>query len=335
MHSARKFSAVFGVMSVKSCKSRLVRVRAPNKHASRQQRIHAGCAIKHTCVIGDHPPPQRLTYLNDYTADLLAFDGEVEVASRPLHVGAEEGRKRVLFMGSFVNFGVVYGSVVLILAAASSAFGLGFRASSGLSLCVGCAFASNALQLGPRWLASLWARFMHTPDALVWSITGKRPFNFDPIESGLYLGRQPRHEKDVRTVLDAGITAFVVLNESWELCVPRENMQLEKWGVRCVLHLPAIDFSAPSLTQIGDAVAFLEANIPHGVYVHCNGGKGRSAVVVIAYLMKKNGWALAEAYEYVRGKRKIANMKKFGGLFPQWRILKAYTATLPTTKKSS
>ena len=44
--------------------------------------------------------------------------------------------------------------------------------------------------------------------------------------------------------------------------------------------------------------------------MHCNGGKGRSSVVVIGYLMKVRGLSKEAAYEFVKGKRKIANMKK-------------------------
>lgn len=44
--------------------------------------------------------------------------------------------------------------------------------------------------------------------------------------------------------------------------------------------------------------------------MHCNGGKGRSSVVVIGYLMKTRGLSKEEAYAFVKDKRKIANMKK-------------------------
>jgi len=237
------------------------------------------------------------------------------------------------------NFGLVYGSASLALATALSLSSFGVLAISTLlgtlASVLGCTFIVCTLGLSPIWLSSLWARFMHVPDALIWAINGKRPFNFDQIDNGLYLGRQPRHERDVRATLDAGIAAYIVLNESWELCLPRDDRRLEKLGVRSVLHLPAPDYGPPSLTQIREAVAFIEANIAQGVYVHCNGGKGRSAVVVIAYLMKKNGWVLVDAYDHVKAKRKIANMKKFGGVKPQWTILKAYAATLPLFKKSS
>jgi protein-tyrosine phosphatase len=57
------------------------------------------------------------------------------------------------------------------------------------------------------------------------------------------------------------------------------------------------------------------------VYVHCNGGKGRSAVIVIAYLMKRYKLTREEAYRSLRAHRKIANLKSMFGLKPQWRVL--------------
>lgn len=40
------------------------------------------------------------------------------------------------------------------------------------------------------------------------------------------------------------------------------------------------------------------------VFVHCHQGVSRSATIVLAYLMKKNGWSLKQTYVYVKDKRK-------------------------------
>lgn len=68
------------------------------------------------------------------------------------------------------------------------------------------------------------------------------------------------------------------------------------------LHIPVVDYTSPSVTQIEQAVRFIEEHAARGdkVYVHCKGacylrppaslthiaGKGRSTTVVVCYLMK-------------------------------------------------
>eukprot|EP00008_Paramoeba_atlantica_P005094 CAMPEP_0201481686 /NCGR_PEP_ID=MMETSP0151_2-20130828/5955_1 /ASSEMBLY_ACC=CAM_ASM_000257 /TAXON_ID=200890 /ORGANISM="Paramoeba atlantica, Strain 621/1 / CCAP 1560/9" /LENGTH=115 /DNA_ID=CAMNT_0047864011 /DNA_START=217 /DNA_END=564 /DNA_ORIENTATION=- len=42
-----------------------------------------------------------------------------------------------------------------------------------------------------------------------------------------------------------------------------------------------------------------------GVLVHCMKGKSRSASMVLAYLMRENGWSLKETLDYVQEKRPL------------------------------
>lgn len=53
------------------------------------------------------------------------------------------------------------------------------------------------------------------------------------------------------------------------------------------------------------------------VYVHCNAGRGRSAVVVLCYLMSTHGWTAEEAFEFVLAKRQIAKLTALCGTRPQ------------------
>ena len=95
--------------------------------------------------------------------------------------------------------------------------------------------------------------------------------------------------------------------------------------------LPTPDFGAPSTGDIEAAVAFIGEHVDKGghVYVHCNGGKGRSAVGVIAFLMARDGLSAEEAYSLVRAERKIASMMGVvGRLKPQWRALLAHERRL-------
>ena len=67
----------------------------------------------------------------------------------------------------------------------------------------------------------------------------------------------------------------------------------DPWALRGIerMHLNVPDFQAPSRAQIQQAVKFIDDCVLRGgtVYVHCNGGKGRSATVAACYLLKHEG----------------------------------------------
>ncbi|KAG7578743.1 Protein-tyrosine phosphatase-like [Arabidopsis thaliana x Arabidopsis arenosa] len=57
--------------------------------------------------------------------------------------------------------------------------------------------------------------------------------------------------------------------------------------------------------QFDDAIKFLDQceKDKARVLVHCMSGKSRSPAVVIAYLMKRKGWRLAESHQWVKQRR--------------------------------
>lgn len=127
-----------------------------------------------------------------------------------------------------------------------------------------------------------------------------------------------------------------MLSEEWELAVPLAQYRRQA----DVLHLPTVDYDAPGPADLDRGVEFILTHVRkyvyaalasdvcrgEAVYVHCNGGKGRSVVATIAALMTLHGWSKEAAYTFVRGLRKIANMRRLGGIMPQWRALRAYEA---------
>jgi len=72
----------------------------------------------------------------------------------------------------------------------------------------------------------------------------------------------------------------------------------ERMGIR-QLHLPTIDFSPPALKDIERGVAFIEEHAARKetVYVHCKAGRGRSATVVLCWLMKSQDLSPEEAQQ--------------------------------------
>lgn len=121
-------------------------------------------------------------------------------------------------------------------------------------------------------------------------------------EKGLALGGGGLSPEDLEYVHAEGFRA--VLNYREEM--PADEATLDQLGLE-YLFLPntyAEEDTMP-LAHVQEAVRFIEENLAAGrpVYVHCTGGWHRSAVGVVAYYMKTNGWRYEEAWEHVASLR--------------------------------
>lgn len=76
------------------------------------------------------------------------------------------------------------------------------------------------------------------------------------------------------------------------------------------LYLPITDFTEPSLEEVRAAVAFIQRQAAAGkkVYVHCKAGRGRSATIVLCYLVAK-GLTPEQGQALILEKRPHANRK--------------------------
>jgi predicted protein tyrosine phosphatase len=130
-----------------------------------------------------------------------------------------------------------------------------------------------------------------------------------------------------------GKLAIVSLNAAWELVL--QESELKAMGID-FLRLPTPDFFAPSAKDIEKGVRFIEKQLPEGTSVlcHCNAGRGRSAVIVLCFLMKYCGMNLSDAYGHVRARRKIAHLDICCGFRPQWRACRGYERRLQGLTKN-
>lgn len=68
------------------------------------------------------------------------------------------------------------------------------------------------------------------------------------------------------------------------------------------IQLPVVDFTAPSLAQIVEGVAFIEKAKKENktVYLHCKAGRGRSMVVAICWIIYSRNISADEAQVFIQ-----------------------------------
>ncbi len=96
--------------------------------------------------------------------------------------------------------------------------------------------------------------------------------DWDEVTDRVWIGRCLK-DCEAREAIAAGVTAVVDL--TGEFSAPESFLGVD------YLHLPVLDLTAPSQTQLDEAVAFITKHVAHGiVYVHCKIGYSRSAAVL-------------------------------------------------------
>lgn len=113
----------------------------------------------------------------------------------------------------------------------------------------------------------------------------------------LLLGAWPRTD-DLAALRAAGVGAILSLRDGAE---PARRYRQDRLAF---LQVPIRDFAGPTPAQLDACCGFIDAQREAGraVLVHCALGVGRSASVVLAYLMR-DGLPLGEAMALLREKR--------------------------------
>lgn len=127
---------------------------------------------------------------------------------------------------------------------------------------------------------------------------GDFPLQASAILPGLYLS-------DMYTA--TSITALAHLGVTHVVSVLRTPHPTRVPGIH-QLHVPIEDLPAADLlSHFRDAVDWIDRARETGgvVLVHCMWGMSRSAGIVIAYLMKRERWSLAQAWAHARARRGI------------------------------
>lgn len=142
--------------------------------------------------------------------------------------------------------------------------------------------------------------------------TGIQLIRYSKILPNIYVGCQ--HGKLGKILLKLhGINASLSLRDEFDDLETGLNFTN-------YLHIPIVEYSAPTQEQLSLAMNFIEENVSKGnkVFIHCSEGVSRAATVAICYLMKK-GFTNHEAIDKVKEVRPFIKI-----LSPQQIALKKY-----------
>ncbi len=129
---------------------------------------------------------------------------------------------------------------------------------------------------------------------------------YDQVTEQLWLGGALTYRRDYDFILAQKIGAVVDIRQE------RENdlALLARHGIHS-LKLSVPDILVPPPEVIDQGVAFIREQIEAGrrVYVHCAKGRGRSATLAAAYLMKYEGLTFDEARGRLQSARPLVKLE--------------------------
>ena len=128
--------------------------------------------------------------------------------------------------------------------------------------------------------------------------------NYHRLGDSLLAGAMPFRADHVDALHAEGVTAVVNLCQEREYWEGERALILEAYASHGITehHLPVIDGSTVPAEVLDQAVALARS---HTVYVHCRGGRERSATVAIAVISDLEGLPIEDALAEARQRRPI------------------------------
>jgi atypical dual specificity phosphatase len=129
---------------------------------------------------------------------------------------------------------------------------------------------------------------------------------FSQVTPQLWLGGAPTYRRDYERLLALGIGAVVNIRAERA----DDTAFYDRHGIRHVRYAVP-DVMTPDASTISHAVGWIERQIEDQrvVLIHCAKGRGRSATLLAAYLMRERGLTFAEANDLLKAKRPLTKLE--------------------------